>query len=96
MLTPAQATTDRVVDTLENMASNAWLGGGQMAEAKARGIDVATENIGNLLLSKYHPKVTKVLDDSVQDFVANSGGKNFADIMQNFFKKWKTSSRHFY
>lgn len=95
MLTPAQATTDRVVDTLENMASNAWLGGGQMAEAKARGIDVATENIGNLLLSKYHPKVTKVLDDSVQDFVANSGGKNFADIMQNFLKNGRQAQDTF-
>lgn len=95
LLTPAQATEDRIVDTLENMASNAWLGGGQMAEAKARGIETATENIGNLLLSKYHPKVTKVLDDSVQDFVANSGGKNFADIMTTFLKNGRQAQDTF-
>ena len=95
MLTPAQSTTDRVVDTLENMASNAWLGGGQMAEAKARGIDVATENIGNLLLNKYHPNVAKVLDSSVQDFVANAGGKDFAGIMQTFLKNGRQAQDTF-
>jgi len=95
LLTPAQATDDRIVDTLENMASNAWIGGGQMAEAKARGIETATENIGNLLLGKYHPKVTKVLDDSVQDFVANAGGKDFAGIMQTFLKNGRQAQDTF-
>jgi len=85
-LTPAQATTDRIVDTIENIASNAWIGGGQMAEAKARGVTAATENIGNALLNKYHPGVAKVMDNAVEDFVANAGSKDFAGIIQAFLK----------
>jgi hypothetical protein len=86
ILTPGQMTSDRLVDTLENMASNAWYGGGQIAEAKARAIETGSENIGNLLLNKFDPGVTKAFDNSVDDFVSNAGEKDFALVMQNFLK----------
>jgi len=91
MLTPGQMTSSRVVDTLENMASNAWWGGGQMAKAKQVATETASENIGDMLLKKFHPKVGKVFDDSVQEFLANTGGKNFADIMQSFLKNGRAA-----
>jgi hypothetical protein len=86
ILSPAQSTSDRIVDTIQNIADNSWSGGGTMAQGRARGIETATENIGNLLLNKLDPKVTKVLDNSVEDFVANASGKDFAGVMQNFLK----------
>jgi len=95
MISPAQATENRIVDTIENLASNAWLGGGQMAEGKTRGVDTAITNIGNFLLEKYHPKVSQVLDNSVQDFVANAGSKDFAGIMQTFLKNGRKAQDTF-
>ncbi len=91
ILSPAQSTSDRIVDTIQNIADNSWSGGGTMAQGRARGIETATQNIGNLLLNKLDPSVTKVLDNSVEDFIANAGGKDFAGVMQTFLKNGRAA-----
>jgi len=91
ILSPAQATSDRIVDTIQNIADNSWSGGGTMAQGRARAVEAATENIGNLLLNKLDPGVTRVLDNSVEDFVANAGGKDFAGVMQSFLTKGRAA-----
>ena len=91
LITPAQATEDQAVDTLQNMAANAWLGGGPLKEAQARAIDTASLNIGNFLIQKINPKLGPVFDDSVDAFIQNAGAKDFAAVMQGFLKQGRNA-----
>ena len=87
ILTPAIVSNNRVIDTLENIASNAWIGGGAIREAREGGMEAASKNLGDFLNTKFilnNKELTKVTDNFVDVFLNNGSQKNMDKVVKDF------------
>jgi hypothetical protein len=92
ILTPAIVSENRTIDLMENLAENAWFGGGKILKARKGAVVQAQQDIGTKLITKFanSKEIAKgAIDDTVEGFL-NAAGKNDYDvIIKNFITNGK-------
>jgi hypothetical protein len=92
VLTPAIVSENRTIDLMENLAENAWFGGGKILKARKEAVVQAQQDIGTKLITKFanSKEIAKgAIDDTVEGFL-NAAGKNDYDvIIKNFITNGK-------
>ncbi len=90
ILTPSIVSNNRVIDTLENIAANAWVGGGSIRTARKGAMEAATKDLGDFLNTKFvlnNKELSKVTDDFIEVFLNNGSQKNMDMVLKDFLLK---------
>ena len=93
VITPAIASKNRVIDLMEGIAENAWIGGGAIREAREGAIDAAAKNVGDFLNTKFvtgNKELVNVTDDFVQGFLNNASEESMDFVLKEFITKGAT------
>ena len=93
VLTPAIASKNRVIDLMEGIAENAWIGGGAIREAREGAIDAAAKNVGDFLNTKFvtgNKELVNITDDFVQGFLHNASEESMDFVLKEFITKGAT------
>ena len=93
VLTPAIASKNRVIDLMEGIAENAWIGGGAIREAREGAIDAAAKNVGDFLNTKFvtgNKELVNITDDFVQSFLHNASEESMDFVLKEFITKGAT------
>lgn len=85
-LTPAQATEDRTLDMLENIAESSLLGGGRMFEFK-RGQEVLLDTIADDIASRLGTRATKEQAGEVVQAIIKNKTDAFRKVGAGLYKK---------
>ena len=93
VLTPAIASKNRVIDLMEGIAENAWVGGGAIREAREGAVEAASKNVGDFLNTKFvtgNKELVNVTDDFVQGFLNNASEESMDFVLKEFITKGAT------
>jgi len=85
-LTPAQATEDRALDLLENVAESSLLGGGRMFEYK-RGQELLLDTIANDITTRLGTRATKEQAGEVVQAIIKNKTDAFRKVGAGLYKK---------
>lgn len=85
-LTPAQATEDRALDLLENVAESSLLGGGRMFEFK-RGQDILLDTIADDIASRLGTRATKEQAGELVQAIIKNKTDAFRKVGAGLYKK---------
>ena len=92
VLTPAIVSENRTIDMMENLAENAWFGGGKITTARKEAVVQAQQDIGTKLITKFanSKEIAKeAIDDTVEGFLNAAGKNDYSFIIKNFITDGK-------
>ena len=90
ILTPSIISNNRVIETLENISENAWIGGGVIREARSGAIEAAQKNLGEYLNTKFvmgNKEIDGISDDFVTAFLNNASEESMDIVLKDFVTK---------
>ena len=92
VLTPAIVSENRTIDMMENLAENAWFGGGKILKARKEAVVQAQQDVGTKLITKFanSKEIAKeAIDDTVEGFLNAAGKNDYSFIIKNFITDGK-------
>jgi len=92
VITPAIVSENRTIDMMENLAENAWFGGGKITTARKEAVVQAQQDIGTKLITKFanSKEIAKeAIDDTVEGFLNAAGKNDYSFIIKNFITDGK-------
>jgi len=93
VITPAIASKNRIIDLMEGIAENAWIGGGAIREAREGAIDASLKNVGDFLNTKFvtgNKELVNITDDFVQGFLHNASEESMDLVIKEFVTRGAT------
>ena len=90
ILTPSIISNNRVIETLENLAENAWIGGGALRTTRKGAIEAAQKDLGDFLNTKFvigNKEMVNVTDDFVEVFLNNASATNMDIVLKEFITR---------
>ena len=90
ILTPSIISNNRVIETLENLAENAWIGGGALRTTRKGAIEASQKNLGDFLNTKFvigNKEMVNVTDDFVEVFLNNASATNMDIVLKEFITR---------